>query len=296
MEGFLKRVDECNIPLEEGKETPLPFFVAGVQVGQIHQEHVKRLKQFPDAFTVKDGVDVKLNEKLDTFDLRTKAFDTVNRKLAEEGVITGWREEPYAVSAEFGTPPLATTERASAGLYGIMSYGVHINGYVEGADGTLRMWVARRSASKPTWPGCLDQVVAGGQPHGVQPGDNVLKECMEEANIPRELAQAALPTGVVAYQCQRPGGRTSREIIFTYDLKLPEGFVPENNDGEVDEFMLWPLDKVAESIASDGGEWKPNCCLVAIDFMIRHGFITPEQPGYMRLLHGLRAGVSAAIN
>lgn len=44
----------------------------------------------------------------------------------------------------------------------LQAYGVHINGYVVGAQGQ-RLWLARRSASKPTWPGMLDHIVAGGQ-------------------------------------------------------------------------------------------------------------------------------------
>lgn len=51
--------------------------------------------------------------------------------------------------------------------------------------------------------------------------------------------------------------------------------------------MLWPLDKVADVIANTN-EYKENCTLVIIDFMVRHGYITPEQPGYIQLVHGLR--------
>jgi hypothetical protein len=42
------------------------------------------------------------------------------------------------------------------------AYGVHVNGYVETPRG-LELWVARRSKDKPTWPGKLDHIVAGGQ-------------------------------------------------------------------------------------------------------------------------------------
>ena len=44
----------------------------------------------------------------------------------------------------------------------LQAYGVHINGYTWEEDG-LHMWLARRSNSKPTWPGMLDHIVAGGQ-------------------------------------------------------------------------------------------------------------------------------------
>lgn len=42
------------------------------------------------------------------------------------------------------------------------TYGVHINGYVDEANG-LEMWIGRRSKSKQTWPSKLDHIVAGGQ-------------------------------------------------------------------------------------------------------------------------------------
>lgn len=36
--------------------------------------------------------------------------------------------------------------------------------YVEDPkDGSIKIWIARRSKTKPNWPGMLDHVVAGGQ-------------------------------------------------------------------------------------------------------------------------------------
>ncbi len=32
-----------------------------------------------------------------------------------------------------------------------------------GPDGSKKLWVARRSRTKSTWPGKLDHIVAGGQ-------------------------------------------------------------------------------------------------------------------------------------
>jgi hypothetical protein len=39
-------------------------------------------------------------------------------------------------------------------------------GYVVDPDGSKRLWVARRSRTKQTWPGKLDHIVAGGQVRG----------------------------------------------------------------------------------------------------------------------------------
>lgn len=58
---------------------------------------------------------------------------------------------------------------------------------------------------------------------------------------------------------------------------------------QVEEFMLWDLDRVA-SVMSTSEEYKPNCCLVIIDFLIRHGYTTPEEPGYLDLVRALRVG------
>lgn len=40
-----------------------------------------------------------------------------------------------------------------------MQYGVHINGYKMDKDNNMSMWIARRSSTKPTYPGKLDQIV-----------------------------------------------------------------------------------------------------------------------------------------
>lgn len=45
------------------------------------------------------------------------------------------------------------------GLLGTVQYGVHVNGYFTDQNGKLSMWVARRSPTKQTWPGKLDQIV-----------------------------------------------------------------------------------------------------------------------------------------
>jgi len=37
-------------------------------------------------------------------------------------------------------------------------------------------------------------------------------------------------------------------------------------------------------------QYKENCALVIIDWFMRHGYLTPDMPGYLELLHGLRSG------
>ena len=46
------------------------------------------------------------------------------------------------------------------GLFGTVQYGVHINGYFRHPKKGMYVWVGKRSMSKPTWPGKLDQMVS----------------------------------------------------------------------------------------------------------------------------------------
>ena len=86
------------------------------------------------------------------------------QELREDGALTGWRSESYPVLTSFHSEPLALVERAAAVHLGIKAYGVHVNGYVRSPSG-IELWVATRSKDKPTWPGRLDHIVAGGQVH-----------------------------------------------------------------------------------------------------------------------------------
>jgi len=75
------------------------------------------------------------------------------------------------------------------------------------------------------------------------------------------------------------------EVQFVFDLQLPQNFQPVNSDGEVGEFYCWSIDKVKDKIATE--EFKPNCALVVLDFLIRHGLITPDsEPHYVDFVCG----------
>ena len=44
-------------------------------------------------------------------------------------------------------------------IFGFISYAVHLNGYRVMPDGTIKMFIARRSPKKQTWPNYLDNMV-----------------------------------------------------------------------------------------------------------------------------------------
>ncbi|MED6310149.1 MAG: hypothetical protein VX624_09650 [Pseudomonadota bacterium] len=71
---------------------------------------------------------------------------------------------------------------------------------------------------------------------------------------------------------------------------MPADFEPVAADGEVDEFMLWPIEQVAAKVR-DTFAFKFNCNLVIIDFLIRHGILDPDsEPDYTDLCRGLYKG------
>jgi len=54
--------------------------------------------------------------------------------------------------------------------------------------------------------------------------------------------------------------------------------------------MLWPIEDVSRRVR-DGFDFKFNCNLVVIDFLIRHGVLDPDtEPDYAALCEGLRRG------
>ncbi|MEL0110861.1 MAG: hypothetical protein VW835_03930 [Rickettsiales bacterium] len=73
-------------------------------------------------------------------------------------------------------------------------------------------------------------------------------------------------------------------------MELPASFEPVAADGEVGEFMLWPIEKVAKTVR-ETAEFKFNCNLVIIDFLIRQGVLNPDtEPDYGEICAGLRQG------
>jgi len=279
--SFLDRIAECNA---HDLSRFRPFIVAATRVGWVRHALADRLARFGDVLDVTLEA-VTLDRALDDFAARSAAIDRIVRALADDGIVTGVREEAYPVKTGFTHPPLLTMERAAIPHFGVRAYGVHMNGYLRRRDG-LHMWVARRAFDKPTYPGMLDNMVAGGQPIGLGLLENLVKECEEEAGIPPALARQAIAVGAITY-CMEAEDGLKPDVQFCYDLELPDGFTPVNRDGEIAEFHLWPIDRVAR-VVRDTREFKFNCNLAIIDFLVRHGLIAPDDPDYLDIVQGLR--------
>ena len=96
-----------------------------------------------------------------------------------------------------------------------------------------------------------------------------------------EIVEVLVAEGLVA--------KWRDDVLFVYDLETPEDFKPRNTDGEIVEFMLMEAREVLARVR-DTDDFKFNVNLILIDFAIRHGLATPEDPEYLALVAGLRAG------
>lgn len=289
-ERLQPRVDACNEITASDYAKYVPFVVEAQQVGLLQPWFADELLNACGAGTLeKDATGaVIFNASLNSPDKRSDALRPALERLRDKGVITGWRDEIFPVTMGYGVPPLLRIERAAASLLGVRAYGVHVNGFVTLANGEKELWVGKRAKNKQTFPSKLDHLVAGGLPDGMPPSVCVVKECAEEASVPESLARNAKAVGLVSY-AMNYHGCCKRDVLFCYDLELPEDFVPTPDDGEVESFKRYKISEVLEIMATTT-DFKDNCCLVIIDFAVRHGYITPDEPGYVNLVQSLRVG------
>jgi isopentenyldiphosphate isomerase len=250
----------------------VPFVIHGERVGWVRASDVPLLQRWPDVFDI-DAQSVTLSPQFSTVDLRSAALGSVIGALAAEGCIPGWRDETYAIRNAFDAPPLAYIERAASRFFGTMTYAVHLNGVVEYTGRAPQLWIARRSDTKATDPGMLDNVVAGGIGWGFSLAETIVKECWEEAGIPEEIAARAV-AGRTAHVLQSLPEGTQAEQIFIYDLALPEDFAPRNQDGEVGEHRLARIEDVAQAI--EEGAMTVDASLATLDCLLRRRWIDED--------------------
>ncbi|CAE6540814.1 unnamed protein product [Rhizoctonia solani] len=115
-----------------------------------------------------------------------------------------------------------------------------------------------------SWPGFLDNSVAGGIPVGISPFESMIKECEEEASLAEDVARKHVKgVGAVSYFFQNSRGNLQPEVEYMYDMLCPSAndpaFVPKPLDGEVESFELMNWEAVIEKMKA--GEFKRNSAL-----------------------------------
>lgn len=272
--GFLRHFQACN---QRDLAKFVPFFINEEQFGWIRKDLVSFLSQNDSFRPRQEGLE--LHPRYNSFDSRTEALHIASNAIAEK-YETGLRKELYPIVKNWGDEPLAQIDRAAVPWFGVKGFGIHVNGFVRKADG-IYLWIGERATDRLVDPGKLDNMIGGGQPIGLTLEQNLCKEAEEEAGLAPALAVTARKIHSLAYLLERHRGLRN-DVLFIFDLELPEDVYPRNTDGEVAAFHLMPAVEVAR-LVNNTNRFKFNCNLVIIDFLIRHGFITPDHPEYQQL-------------
>ncbi len=287
--SFLDKIHACN---RWNPADFLPLWLNGERIGSLRPSAADQLRRWPDQFDVTpDAVDWH-GAPTDGAG-RTVVLAELVECLVVDGVISHRHGELYPVTASTREQTRCLVDRAAAPFFGMRAFGQHVNGFVRTMHG-IEMWIGRRAADRRHYPACLDHLVAGGLPATLSLADNLRKECAEEAGIRPDLADRAVAVGAVTY-CHDSVRGLKPDVMYCYDLELPEDFEPRCTDGEVERFDRLPVAEVRE-LVRDTGAFKLNCNLVIIDFLIRHGLIPQEDPDYLTLIRGLHAPLPESGN
>jgi 8-oxo-dGTP pyrophosphatase MutT (NUDIX family) len=240
-------------------EEAMPWYLgeAHSPTGYLTPEHAKVLLSLrQDWQRVPHGLRWDTPEK--THASRSLALANLAAELRDLGHVTGWRNEkfsywPDAIILANGHPIEPTEalsaafemERAAYRFFGLRAHAVHVNGFTE--DGFL--WCGRRSLTKATDPGMLDNIAAGGLPVGESLQTCGVREMAEEAGLSEALALTAVAQGQVTTCRSVPRG-WHHETLWVYNLLMPADVQPVNQDGEVAEFSLLSPAQVVQAIAS----------------------------------------------
>ncbi|AOX19658.1 thiamine pyrophosphokinase [Kozakia baliensis] len=260
---FLQHIAHCHTARLPG--TRRPFYCEHMQIGWVDPRIFLALGELRletgDGFGVPHGSD-----------LQNLGAELARRELYRP------HHELFDVST-LDNRVLGQIDRGALPLLGLTAQGVHLNGLVRKESG-LFIWLGHRSLHKRLDPGKLDHLVAGGVCAGIGPLEALAKEAEEEASIKADLIAQAKPVATIRYAMERPEG-LRRDTLHCYNLYLPESFVPEPADGEVEFFKLLPIEEVF-SLVRDTQKVKFNVNLVLIDLFLRQNLFSPSDAAILR--------------
>ena len=190
-------------------------------------------------------------------------LNALAERMRSGGFIPGWRNEEFSWLDQNGHEYFRL-ERAAFRTFGFRSMASHINGYTKAGA----IWLGRRSESKATDPGRLDNLASGGIAADETPLINARRELWEEAGVPPQIAAQITPVGRIHMRRPIPGRGFHDEQLYVYDLELADNFIPTNHDGEVSGFIEISLAEAAARILAD--EFTSDAAFVTADFILRN--------------------------
>ena len=196
----------------------------------------------------------------------------IARTWCDLGLFDGWRNEQFDVYHQ--QKPLFSLERAAFRVFGLQSHAIHINGLTE-HNGHWQLWIARRSPLKAVDPNKLDNLVGGGIASGESAAVAMQREGWEEAGLAESLLQAQVCQS--KHLSLRPVARgLHRECLHIFEVVLEAGYQPENQDGEVAEFQLMPLEDVINALQQ--GLFMNDALVTSLDLFHRHHLLDADHP------------------
>lgn len=262
----------------------VPFCVGDLVVGSVAAGELAALSAFDELQVHDDGVVLAVAP-----DERDAALARINAALRDAGRLRGWRDEPFPLYDPATLTVLAHFERAAARYWGTLTLGAHATGWVAGPDGRpAALWIAQRSFTKSTDPGLHDNLIGGGVPIGQTPEETLVREAWEEAGLDPALMAPRRPGRVLRTVRDIPEG-LQHELIHGWDIELPAGIVPRNQDGEVHAFRLLEVEAALALAAT--AAMTVDAALVTLDFAVRHALV--DDDAVLARLAPLVVGLSA---
>jgi 8-oxo-dGTP pyrophosphatase MutT (NUDIX family) len=194
--------------------------------------------------------------------------------LRDQGRLGKWRNELLRVTGDSGQVR-GLIERAAVRQLGIRTFAVHLIAYsqITSSTATTGMWVQQRALNKANDPGLWDTCAGG-----LAAGDESLllsleREVQEEAglDLPSLQREGHLIKRGNTIHTQRniPEGLLVEELLC-WDIDLPDTVMPVNQDGEVEKFELWPIDKIIAGIAEQ--QFTVEAALIIHQSLVARGY------------------------
>ncbi|OJJ48011.1 hypothetical protein ASPZODRAFT_15458 [Penicilliopsis zonata CBS 506.65] len=195
------------------------------------------------------------------------------------------RDERFSV---IGAKFPVSIERSAISLFGIVGCGVHLTVYTRAPptesepEPRIKLWIPQRNFNKSTYPGMLDNTVAGGVAEGEIPFDCLVREASEEAALSESLIRTkARSAGTVTWfniSDERAGGipgLMNPGLLYVYDMEVGSDVVFTPVDDDIHEFHLMDVNQAKQAMLD--GRFKPASANVLLDFLIRHDLITADE-------------------
>lgn len=206
----------------------VPVFWEGFLIGRTRPEFAEKIGKLDGALLSQDGL------ILPSGDLTNFGF-----AMRDKGLSQGWRGEKLDLVPldQPEAAPVGTLERALYRPLGAQTSAVHLAGRIRNPrdERDPVFLLGKRSAKKLVGPGLWDGLAAGMIQAGEAPLEALARESQEEAGL-----TAFDPVKAEFLACDhisRPvRGGWMHEVSYAYAALLPEGFMPEPVDGEVDHF------------------------------------------------------------